>query len=498
MPPAPPENPGFTCFVPPLGTLSDDELSACFTRWDGAWSVQTRGLVAASQAAGLDLNDNWASTPPAWQCPCCLRWKPDLVRLSLSRILLCHLEWHHDHLRDRGKAILRMRNPRQEGPEGLAVSRAIDVCKGLTERFHTTLICKDCNAAEGQAKAALRGNVHGDFSFSPREIARFINAAPNRPHEVDMTAAAAIWAEARETFEDLVAFAQTLADRIAIGRHRKEGAPPRFAESPTPQAILYRLAVNEAGFGPLFQTATDLATRSVRRDGVGLGLRRARRAVHPTAADYAAFDSAQDQTTLWRKAPVDWICAACDRDRLRILRKSNAGAWTGKLHRFQEFLPETDPESLWQRGADDGETLVFGAHRQHLICGDCRHIITDAKVRAPEVSELAWRLSDLRALVAGASDNLRHEVDLDVALDLARQASAHQAAAEAYFEHRSEAMTIRSHVTLIRRRDACDVDQALFTLAWDDAYTEEENLAFEQRLRWLHNESDRLATPDPY
>lgn len=488
----------FSFVVPPLRALTDDELADRFTRWDGAWSVQTRRLVDAFAASGLDLNDNWASTPSTWQCPCCLRWKPDLVRLSPSQILLCHLEWHHDHLRDRGKAILRARNPRQDRPEGLAMSRAIDACKGLVERFYTALVCKDCNAAEGLAKAALKGVVHPDFSFSPREIARFISVAPNRPHEVDVTAATAAWAEAREGFQDILQFAEVLAERIALGRHRKEGTPPRFADAPTPQAVLYRLAVAQAGFEPLFAVASDLAARSIRRDGVGGGGRRPRRAVQPSAEDYAAFDAAQDQTTLWRKAPGDWRCGACDRDRQHILRKSNAGAWTGKLHRFVEFLPETNPETLWERGADDGQSQVFGHHRQVLICGDCRHIITDAKVRAPELSEWSWTLPDLRALVADVRDNLRHEIDLDAAIEVARQAETHRIAAEAYFEHRSEAMNVRSQVSLIQRRDRCGIDEALFTLAWDEAYSDGENAAFEHRLRWLRSESDRFAISDLY
>ncbi len=83
--------PPLTFTLPDLATAPDDVLSDAFPLWDGVWTVQTRSFVSRFKAIGLDLNDGWASVPPSWICPCCQRSKPDLVRLTASGVLLCHL-----------------------------------------------------------------------------------------------------------------------------------------------------------------------------------------------------------------------------------------------------------------------------------------------------------------------------------------------------------------------------------------------------------------------
>lgn len=394
---------GLRIEIPSLARLRPEELAALFPDWDGVWSHQTRALAERLQPKGIDLNYNWASTSPRWFCPCCRRHKADLVRLSSAGVMMCHLEWHHDHLRDGGARILRAHNPAPDnGPDRVAVLRAIDLCKGLLERFYTTLICQDCNAAESAAKLELKGTIDPNFSFSQVEIASFIVPAPNVPHHINIEAAAACWMRARGEFEDLVAFAAVLADRIAAGAHRKAGVPPQFSAGPSTPGILRRLALATEGGAAADHLAADLQARSILRQGQATGDRRFSRVVAPTDADYEAFGKAQDPQTLWVKASADWRCAACDRDRRQILRRSNAGAWTGKLHKFTEYLPERDPEMLWRLDVDVVEDDVFGDHRVVLICGDCRHLITDVKTRSPALTEASWSLADLRQLVAGA------------------------------------------------------------------------------------------------
>jgi len=487
------EHLGFNIQVPAIPSLGDEALERLFGKWDGAWSSQTRFLMQQFKARGLDLNDSWASTPQLWICPCCARSKPQLVRLSPTGILLCHLDWHHDHLRDKGKAILRARNPRVVGPEGLPVARAIDICKELVERFYTVLVCEDCNTAEGAAKTALRRQVHPDFSFSPAEIASFIKVSPNAPHGLDLAAAEAAWNAAKPEFESLLAFAELLADRVASGHHRKSGVPPRFSVGPTNDAILHSLAV-EAGGTRAYYLTSHLAERSIRRDGSHSAPAKPRRpAKAPTDEEFASFSAKQDPRSLWCRAPTDWKCAACARDRRAIMRQSNKGVWTGQLHRFHDFQVETDPMSLWYRDVDDVDELVFGDHVTFIICGDCRHLITDVKTRDPGLTEDCWTLSDLKALVAGAAPNVRHDIPLETALSCAKANLDRLPAVAAYYKHRSEALNVRADIARIQRRDRCSVEEALFTLAWSEQFSREENSEWEDRLRWLQYESERFA-----
>lgn len=475
-----------------LETASDDELNSHLPRWDGVWSLQTRQLVRQLQATGVDLNDSWASTPQGWICPCCHRSKPELVRLTATGIMLCHLEWHHDHLRDRGKAILRARNPLTEGPDRVPLLRVIELCKGLFERFHEVLVCQDCNAAEGQAKLMLRGVVDRDFSFSPGEIAGFIKASPNAPHVVDAGVAEATWEKVRADFEDLVGFAGLMAERIAAGRHRKPGLPPHLSRGPTAEAILFQLAEGAGEWASPYRLVSTLSARSVRRQGAMSTGGKPRRAIAPTDAEFAEYDARQDATTQWRRAPKDWRCAACDRDRRQIMRRSNSGGWTGKLHGFEDYIPETNEVSRWRRGVGDITAVVFGGHAKVTICGDCRHIITDVKTREPHLTEASWSLAELRDLVAGAAPNTRHAVPLEDAIALARSNSEREEAATDYALHRAEARRARSYVEARQRRDHCTVDEALFTLTWDAGDSDEENAAYEERWRWLLDEARRL------
>lgn len=51
-------------------------------------------------------------------------------------------------------------------------------------RFPETVICDQCNVADGYAKKRLA--LPSVFSFSPAEISLFVKAEPHRPHRVDL------------------------------------------------------------------------------------------------------------------------------------------------------------------------------------------------------------------------------------------------------------------------------------------------------------------------
>lgn len=54
-------------------------------------------------------------------------------------------------------------------------------------RFPETVICDQCNAADGVSKRHLK--LPRDFSFSPAEIRSFVIAVPHGKHRVDLEAA---------------------------------------------------------------------------------------------------------------------------------------------------------------------------------------------------------------------------------------------------------------------------------------------------------------------
>jgi len=58
-------------------------------------------------------------------------------------------------------------------------------------RFPETVICDQCNSADGAAKRKLR--LPKDFSFAPYEIAMFVTAIPHGKHKINFDAARAIY-----------------------------------------------------------------------------------------------------------------------------------------------------------------------------------------------------------------------------------------------------------------------------------------------------------------
>lgn len=60
-----------------------------------------------------------------------------------------------------------------------------------TYRFPATLICGQCNSADGTVKRKLK--LPKDFSFPPQEMREFIKATPHGKHEIDYERARSIF-----------------------------------------------------------------------------------------------------------------------------------------------------------------------------------------------------------------------------------------------------------------------------------------------------------------
>jgi len=88
-----------------------------------------------------------------------------------------HLGWaggyhkHHDHAGDK---YLRGGRP-----------------AGFSPRFEPTVICEQCNSADGAVKRKL--NLPQDFSFTPLEIRAFVKPQAHGKHLIDYRVAESIY-----------------------------------------------------------------------------------------------------------------------------------------------------------------------------------------------------------------------------------------------------------------------------------------------------------------
>jgi hypothetical protein len=130
------------------------------------------------RAEGFGSISGFFDTDPDWLCGACFRSKRQIARLDKNGNLLCAFHVHHDHFGDLAFNLLP-RMPEIHWRDRLAYA----VFSASFGRFQQELICGDCNAADGAAKAKVGAAT--DFSFSPFEISTFIIVEPNAPHQVN-------------------------------------------------------------------------------------------------------------------------------------------------------------------------------------------------------------------------------------------------------------------------------------------------------------------------
>ncbi|WP_200896545.1 hypothetical protein [Chromobacterium vaccinii] len=122
---------------------------------------------------GAHTHRLWEQVGPLWICPSCKRTKFQVLRWTTRNPNTSHAfkDWiaplhkHHDH-------------------SGGFMSDA-------KSRFPETIICDQCNAADGAAKRKLK--LPKLFSFSRSEIAVFVVATPHGKHTIDYEIANAIF-----------------------------------------------------------------------------------------------------------------------------------------------------------------------------------------------------------------------------------------------------------------------------------------------------------------
>ena len=105
-------------------------------------------------------NSIFDSVDENWSCPSCKRKKGQILR-SKGGKKIGGLHRHHDHAVEWDE---RNENDKTS--------------------FQETVICDQCNHAEGMVKKMYPGVIPDVFSFSPEQIGKFVLAKPNRKHRV--------------------------------------------------------------------------------------------------------------------------------------------------------------------------------------------------------------------------------------------------------------------------------------------------------------------------
>src|SRR3954465_3037499 len=185
---------------------------------DGETSPQTQQIARGLGASGFALNRWWVITSPDWTCSVCRRPKGEIARLNRRDAMMGELHAHHDHMRE--YVDRRFHEISAERGEIVADVRATEFIKRAVPfacAFDETIICSDCNAADGRAKRLV--GAHPDFSFAPAEIAQFVIVEPNREHAIDASRARALCRKRQPVFETRLRFINRLAHLAAANQH---------------------------------------------------------------------------------------------------------------------------------------------------------------------------------------------------------------------------------------------------------------------------------------
>lgn len=488
-----------TITIPDIESMTDDELEQLARMRDGRWSAQTKALMRRFNTDKLNLNRAWAGTWQGWTCPCCQRAKPQIARLTTSGVLLCQLELHHDHLGDKAGKLFEEINQKSEDREfNIQVSHAKYGMLQFVERFERTLICIDCNLAEGSAKATLDSAVDWDFTFSPKEITGFIRATDNGVHTVDFEAARTTWERVKPDIADRLDFAERMAIRFAKGKNRREVAIGVRADFwIDDRALVWAQVTDALPHLDRGSIGMKVLARSVARDAVGKSAKRKVKPAGkpPSDAEFADVGSQNGEQKHWNAVSEDWTCGCCKRSKREICRKSNKGKWTARIHIIRDWIAEEDISNLYWRGGDMTGGMVIGSHVTVLICQDCRHIISEVQRRDGTLEESSLTLGEVEAAIVAIAPNQMHDVDYEWAIETARNNRDLVAAVDEYHRHARDALAKLARAKWLMKAVPCSFEKARCFMGYEHAKAEDVDLEEgDAYMDWLLGEGLRFES----
>lgn len=163
-----------------------------------AWRAELGYEVECNLKLLQEIRDRWGTqsdghrekffqTSADWQCPSCMRNKDFISRIDKNGKVLIAIHDHHDHFEE--YVFEKMNEKIRVKPSTFIQHRKS--LEANVVRFPRTLICGDCNVADGAVKRKL--GLVKYFSFAPHEISLFINPKPHSPHEIDYDLARKIY-----------------------------------------------------------------------------------------------------------------------------------------------------------------------------------------------------------------------------------------------------------------------------------------------------------------
>lgn len=344
---------------------------------DSEFSGRSKALVERFGAQGFDLNKWWVYTPHSWVCPCCKRSKPDIVRLNQHGYLTGHLHEHHDHMADFVKDEFVKASESLETPVADALAQRFVVRTAFAlSAYDPTVICSDCNAADAKAKALVK--AHKDFSYSPAEIAQFVNVAPNCEHQINIEVARQLWAECQPVFATRVRMVSAIA---RIGASNKHWYQPSAETAKKTERVaehwIDKYNLKALSYDPLrllYSTNKFSGSQDRWRMRKRLG------AQHPPS-----HGELQHLINIsghrWTDTADCWLCPICRRTKFQCVRKSNANVWSFQVVYKVFFCPTSE-----------------GLKQRLTICNDCStaatHIAKEAEGHAGARME-EWATSAL-------------------------------------------------------------------------------------------------------
>lgn len=450
---------------PAFDTFTDEELNIWLGFLDGRWSPLIKSALEKSGATQLELNAPWASMPQVWSCPACDRSKVELLRVTDKGVLVAKLERHHDHLSE----YIKSEMDRRFGTGWSLRLTWVDqghVCgslNALARRFDDTLICTDCNAADGAVKGQLKGIVDSDFSFRPSEIRLFVEPIPGKTHSINVERAKEIWVADAPDFAKRKELIAVVLDEAARGGLLKQGRAASGFSFDAQSLVMKGIAENASDQAFINESVRHVELRSLSRPAIAQKKRR-RVSAPPTAEILSALADVPDSRD-WAAAPDDWRCPACGRSRNEIPRKAKSGNWIAQTCRHVEFLTSGDDATE----PDDDFSITLRSverHRHILICRDCADIESRLKRDRPELdlTDSFLTVAEIASVITPAA-HVAHDVDWGKAAALAHANKRWSEAVADYWSLFDEAEKVWSYHLQIGREYGGDDETRLDLLA---------------------------------
>lgn len=347
-----------------LEVMLDSFNKGEITSLDGVASGNGRAIVEVHGQRPFEMNSHWILSAQTWVCPCCQRGKVAVSRLGGKGQILAKLVVHHDHMSE----VIEEEFCRifvGEGTEKPQVEgrRLVQRIGDAFAAYERVLICEDCNNADAKAKRELKLPKY--FSFSVRQIAKFIEPKPHTTHALDLVVALQVWEEARDAYELRMRLIRTVAKAAATEAHWYE--PHELCSNPVPV-----FGWSGGGFGlPKIEAWLDLEAL-VKALGSSTKLHTPNRAKWRTTKAktgkpmpnnfLAMLRSTEHMAASWDDLPEDWCCPVCRRSK-------RDQVYLGSKGEIQFRTPSTSRNAAWQ---------------QQPICNDCQRVVMSMKEEVTE------------------------------------------------------------------------------------------------------------------